>query len=129
MTYARNTRRLRPTRRPADTRPIGTPDRQKLLWHHGGVAISKQDEEDLLAEVRKAAAALKRAEEAADAKRAELAAKVAKAVGLGVKPTPLVQASGKSAQTIRQWSLARGVKPLRAPTAGSFGHRAEQADA
>lgn len=91
--------------------------------------IDPDEQAQLLAEVRKAAAALKRAEEAADAKRAELAAKVAKAAGRGVKPTPLVQASGKSTETIRQWSRGHGVKSRRPPTSGGFQAKAEQSDA
>lgn len=73
-----------------------------------------------LAEVRKAAAALKRAEDQAEAKRADLAAKVAAAAKLGAKPTPLVQASGKSTETIRQWSREHGVGRRRPPTSGGF---------
>lgn len=94
------------------------------------MATIDPDGQQLLADVRKAAAALKRVEDQADVKRAELAAAVAKAAEYGIKPTPLVQASGKSTETIRQWSRKLGVERRRPPTSGGFKKTStEEADA
>jgi cell division septum initiation protein DivIVA len=90
------------------------------LWHDGVVATTDPNVDALLAEVRKAAAAVGRAERVLEQRRAELAATIGKAAKGGAKPTALVQASGKSTETIRQISREHGVARLRPPTRGGF---------
>lgn len=82
--------------------------------------INPDDEAALIADVRKAVAALARAEKLVDDRRAELSAKVAKAAKGGIKPGVLIHETGKSAETIRQWRNEHGAEKLRPPTAGGF---------
>lgn len=84
------------------------------------MATTTPDDDAILAGVRKAVAALARAEKLVETRRAELSKEVAKAATKGAKPAALIRETGKSAETIRQWRAEHGVERLRPPTAGGF---------
>lgn len=92
--------------------------------------IEIERQKAMLEDVRLASRRLDEALAKRHAARVVLAAAVTKAADGGVGSTMLTQLTGKSAETIRQWSRERGVERRRPPTSGGFKKaQAKEADA